>query len=285
MASGVGALRRRAGGVKREPVLEPASSELETAAKSNDAKSIVNSVLRACRVVELLAEEGPGVTLFRVAQATGLTRPTAHRLLATLEQAGWVSRTTSGQYALTTKMFLIGTAASSGTGLRQLASPALTALAMSTGDTAYLLVPYEGRALCIDRIEGPHPIRVHHVNVGDTLPLTSGAAPLAVLAFRPDMLDMLSVPAHQRARVRERIALAREQGYVVSPDDLLPGVTAIGAPVFDREGTAVAGISITGTNDRFSPERIDKLIHAVKATAAEISALLGYRPAGQDKRA
>jgi DNA-binding IclR family transcriptional regulator len=238
-----------------------------------DSKNLVNSVIRACRVVELLATDGPEVPLSQVADATDLTRPTAHRLLSTLAVAGWVRKTSTGRYALTGKLAGIGAAASHSGSLKDVARPALEQVARETGDTAYLMVARDDRALCVDRVEGPHPIRVHHVNVGDLLPLTAGAGPVVILAHRPDLRDGLDLSPEQE----ERLEHARKKGYVVSPDDLLPGVTAIGAPVLDASGGVVAGLSVTGTNDRLrGRHRTEAIAHVVRA-AAQVSQLLGHR--------
>jgi IclR family KDG regulon transcriptional repressor len=248
-------------------------------ATPKDSKSVVNSVLRACQLMELVASQGPEVTLSRLAEESGLTRPTTHRLLSTLEMAGWIRRTQPGRYGLTMRAFIIGSSASGSEGLRDLARPLLSSLAMTSGDTSYLLVPYEGKALCLDRIEGPYPVRVHNVKVGDRISLLSGAAPLAILAFRPDLLEGLEIPGGSaRKVVEERLLAARERGYIVSPDDLLPGITAIGAPVFDRNGTAVAGLSIAGTNDRFSEGHVESAVKAVLSAAVQMSRLLGHAP-------
>src|ERR1700754_386486 len=219
---------------------------------ADDTKSIVNSVLRACRILELLAKEGPEVALSRIAEASSLSRPTAHRLLSTLVIAGWVRRTTNGRYALTMRAFTVGSSASSGASLREMAAHSVEALAQNSGDTAYLMVPDEGSALCLERIEGPHPVRVHHVNVGDAIPLLAGAAPIAMVAYAP---DLLTTAADRRTAatptMAARLAKARRDGYIVARDDLIDGVTAIGAPIFNRAGDVVGGISVTGTNERY----------------------------------
>jgi DNA-binding IclR family transcriptional regulator len=242
---------------------------------TEDSKGLVNSVLRACRVVELLATDGPEVSLSHAAEAADLTRPTAHRLLATLTAAGWVRRTSTGRYALTGKLAGVGAAASQGGALKDVAHPLVEQVALATGDTAYLIVTREDQALCIDRMEGPHPIRVHHVNIGDLLPLTAGAGPVVILAHRPDLQAGLQLSPAQKERLEE----ACRKGYVVSPDDLLPGVTAIGAPVRDAGGQVVAGLSVTGTNDRLRGRHRTEVITQLVAAADQISELLGHRTA------
>jgi DNA-binding IclR family transcriptional regulator len=251
--------------------------------KQADTKSIVNSVLRACRILELLAEEGPEVALSRIAEASTLSRPTAHRLLSTLVIAGWVRRTASGRYALTMRAFSVGSSASSSASLRELAAQAVAELAQATGDTAYLLVPDEGVALCVERIEGPHPVRVHEVNVGDTIGLLAGAAPLAMVAQSP---ELLTSPADKRRAampaMAARLATARRDGYVVSQDDVLAGVTAIGAPIFDREGAVIGGVSVTGVNDRYAGTHLAEAIRRVALAASDISQLMGYSAPAAD---
>lgn len=250
---------------------------MDEARAVSDPKSVVNSVLRACRILELVAAEGPAVSLSRVADAVGLSRPTAHRLLTTLVMAGWVRRTKAGHYALTMRAFSVGSSASAGTSLLELATPTVERLAQQTGDTAYLLVPDEGRALCLTRVEGPYPVRVHNINTGDAVPLLSGAAPLAMVAHSPGILQTaLDKRAAAIPATVARLEAARRDGYVVSSDDLTLGVSAVGAAVFDSSGEAVAGVSVTGINDRLGGEHLAEVIRLVRLAAAEVSRLLGY---------
>lgn len=237
-------------------------------------KSVVNSVLRACSVMELLAAERGDVPLAKVAAATGLTRPTAHRILSTLEMAGWVRKTAGGRYGLTVKVFTVGSAAAETATLRDLARPVLAWLATDTGDTAYLLVPHAGRATCVERVEGPHPVRVHAVAVGGSIPLTGGGAALAILAHRPDLLDLAARAGRVRAHVKKHIPEVLAAGCALTTDDMIPGVSALGAPVFDDDGQAVAAVSVTGTNDRFTGRELERRRAAVVRAAEEITDLL-----------
>ncbi len=248
---------------------------------NRDRKSTVNSVLRACRILELFSTVSPELSLSEVAVRTGLSRPTAHRLLSTLELAGWVVRSSTGKYRITMRLFSIGASAWEIGSLREAARPVLRKLADLSANTAYLLVPYEGQALCAERVEAHHPIRVHSVSVGDRIPLWSGAAPTAMLAFRPDLLELAlgsgELDAAARARLEKRLSEARRNGVVISPDDLLPGVTAVGAPVFDASGNAVAGMSVAGVSEWVAPH-LERVVELVVGAAAELSGLLGYNP-------
>jgi DNA-binding IclR family transcriptional regulator len=249
-------------------------SAASTGENGSDAKSVVNSVLRACSIMELLASERGDVPLARVASETGLTRPTAHRILATLEMAGWVRKAAGGRYGLTVKVFTIGSAAPEAATLREVARPVVAWLAAETGDTAYLLLPHEGRATCLERVEGPHPVRVHAVSVGGSIPMVGGGAPMAILAHRPDLLDEAAPSGRLRTHLRKRVEEILAQGYAMTTDDVIPGVSALGAAIFDASGRAVAGVSVTGTNDRFTGRELERRVQAVTRAAREISGLL-----------
>jgi DNA-binding IclR family transcriptional regulator len=249
--------------------------------RSDDAGSIkraglVNSVLRACDVVGLLAQRGPDVPLVEIAEGVGLTRPTVHRLLKTLEHAGWV-RANDGRYGLTMQVFAIGSLASRGNSLQSTARPFLTALAADTASTAYLYVPLDGRALCVDRIEPAHPVRVHHVNVGDSLELSTGAAPLLLAALRPDLASAAGLDiASGSQRFAAELATARSSGYVVRHDDLYPGITAIAAAVWAADGRVAATIGIAGLSETLAGPAEERARELVTRAASSISSALGF---------
>jgi DNA-binding IclR family transcriptional regulator len=256
----------------------PPDSPAQPVTSQNDAKSLVNSVLRACHIMELFAQEGSELTLSRIAEASSLSRPTAHRLLNTLVAAGWVRKTAAGRYALTLRMFTVASSASVDVSIREIAEPTAAELAQVTGDSAYFHVPNDGASVCIIRVDGPHPVRVHHVSVGDTIPMLSGAAPVAMSAFDSRLVTRAAeVRAAQRAPWKERLDLARQLGYVVSPDDLIVGVTAVGAPVFGADGAVVGGIAVTGVNSRYDEAHIALAVEKVTEAAATISRQLGFR--------
>lgn len=220
----------------------------------DNSKNLVNSVVRACSLVELIAANGPDVSLSHAAEVLSLSRSTTHRLLNTLVTAGWVRHTDGGRYALTTRLFTVGALSSPISSLRELARPHVRNLAEATGDTVYMFVPDGDSVLCIERMEGAYPVRVHNVNVGDVIDRLLGAAPQAMARARTGDYD----------------------GYVVSRNNATPGVSAVGAAIFGRDGQVVAGVSVTAVDARLTDDHLTEAVTHVRATAAEISRALGY---------
>jgi|SoiMethySBSTD1v2_1073268.scaffolds.fasta_scaffold136960_3 DNA-binding IclR family transcriptional regulator len=253
-----------------------------------EAKSTVYSVLKACRLVECFSHAKPALTFSELVSQSSINRTTVHRLLSTLEQAGWVERI-NGRYRLTIRVFQIGSVVSRTLDLRAEARPLLEQLAAELGDTAYLVIVVEDKAVCLDRVEGVNPVTVTSklFNVGQSLPLHVGAAPLTLLAFREDEL-LPRVPKRTLARytsqtivslpkLRRTLREIRAQGYTLSIEDVVPDVCALGAPVFDQSGVAVAAISVGGYRERFQP-RLRAISSAVVSAAQTLSTRLGAHP-------
>ena len=83
---------------------------------------------------------------------------------------------------------------------------------------------------------------------------------------------------------RKIIDETRRHGIAVIAGDLVPGVTAIAAPIFDHRGRVVASIALLGSPENLDPSPDTRPAAALKTVATTISERLGYRatelPAG-----
>ncbi|MGX6447740.1 IclR family transcriptional regulator [Patulibacter sp. S7RM1-6] len=249
-----------------------------------DEKSVVQSVFKALALLEAFTPGAPELTVAELSSRTGLNKGTCSRLVATMVHAGWLQRLDGGRVAPTMKVLGVAAVALGRLDVREEARPVLRDLAQRFGDTGYLMVPDGPRAVCLDKVEGDHPVRVNVTDIGSSLPLHVAAAPLVLLAHRPELLAALDDAPLERftdgtttARpvLEARLADVRAQGYAVSAEDYLPGVAAVGAPVFDRTGTVVAAVSLGGVAERFAPPRRDEIVAGVVDAARAISASLG----------
>jgi DNA-binding IclR family transcriptional regulator len=76
--------------------------------------------------------------------------------------------------------------------------------------------------------------------------------------------------------VKTRLAKIRTQGFALSVEEMIPGISSIGAPVFDAEGKVVAGVSIGGLSSTLTGERKDEFVAAVRETGRRISQNVGH---------
>ena len=200
----------------------------------------------------LAAREPGGASTTDLAGATGLPRPTAHRLLAALREEGLVERDeVSGAWHLGPECFLLGAAATSRHDITPIARESVLRIARKTGESAFFSVRRGDEAVCLLREDGSFPIRSHVLHEGIRFPLGVASAGMAILAFlrereRESYLSGVDLgdsfgEAHRAARLRERINATRELGYAVNPGLIVAGSWGIGAAVFDADERPQSG--------------------------------------------
>jgi len=123
--------------------------------------------------------------------------------------------------------------------------------------------------------------------VGRRIPLYCTAIGKVLLAYsgteeRKVALEGVRLVAFTPKTITTRAALDAElkrvaaQGYALDAEEHEEGITCLGAPVFDREGTVVAALSVSWPLFRYENGREEDKAVAVKAAAAKVSAILGY---------
>ena len=135
--------------------------------------------------------------------------------------------------------------------------------------------------------ESSRPVFMN-VRVGSTLPLLRSAVGLVFAACRSDAETRRLVAKERRALGRrqgsggaidERLAHTRRLGIGMVDGDLVPGVTALAAPVFDHRARIVAAIALLGGPEQLQAEADSASARLLKKAAAAISERLGYRAA------
>ncbi len=243
----------------------------------------LSSLRRAVRVLKALAEQKDGaMRLTDVAQAVGCNQPTAHRALRELAAEGFVEQAAGGKrYRLGLGFFVAAANANCSDGLRDLARPALLRVSSTLSDTVFLLVRSVYDAVCIDRVEGPFPIRSFTGDIGGKVPLGLGQGSLALLAHLPEeereavirynMPRLLDRGYIDEAAFRAVLGRVRGDGFVAFNSGLIPDMGGVAVPIFDARGYAVAAISIGTLAERLKGDRLPIIVDILKKEAAELS--------------
>ena len=247
------------------------------------------SVDRALQLLSLVGRGGvAGRGLAGLVADTGLSRPTARRLLMALMSARMVEQDdATRRYHLGPEAFLLGAFAASRHGLLTHAADSLRRLAQATGDTAFVSVPQGDYFLCLHREEGSFPIRTHALQSGDRNPLGAGAGGLALLAAMPAAdaaaaLRRLDTALSARlggsaAVLAEDVALARARGYAVNPGRVVAGSWGIGHAILWPDGRPAGALSIAAIESRLQPERQHWIAGLLADEASRIEASLVAR--------
>lgn len=253
--------------------------------RDTDQGSTVQSVDRAISILELLAKHGSlGVT--QLAAELGVHKSTASRLVAALEQRHLVDQVEDrGKYRLGVGILRLAGATTARLDLVQEARPLARRLATRTNETINVAVLSGGAALYIDQLAGASTLSSYNW-VGQHIPLhaTSNGKVLVSELAEPQLSEALGVltaytPATitSRGAIESELATVRRRGYAVATDELDVGLTALAAPIRDAHGEIIASISVSGPTFRFTTERVNQIVPDLRATAAEISAAMGYQ--------
>lgn len=243
------------------------------------------AVVRAISVLKAFTDEHPEWTLTPLAQELGLNKATTYRLLTALESEALIMRDPeSDKYRLGPAIVTLGGRALRSNSLRAASHGELQALALETNETTSLEVLSGGEALVLDEIAGSH-VMTGSQSIGSRWPAhTTSTGKVLLAALSEEQLRQrlpATLPAYTPHTIidwdalLEDLALTRRRGYAVAREELEIGLLAIGAPVVNHDGEAVAAISIAGPTLRLTAEREPELGDLVRAVARRISRRLG----------
>ena len=126
-----------------------------------EAGGRVQSIEKAVRILEILAEAGTPMPLREIARRTELPKSTLHGIISTLRETGLVEQSAEdGCYGLGLHLFELGCAASGSRNITAISRPFLQSLANRAGETAFLAALDGTDALLLEVTEAPNPLRV-----------------------------------------------------------------------------------------------------------------------------
>ncbi|WP_433502915.1 IclR family transcriptional regulator [Pseudonocardia halophobica] len=235
------------------------------------------------RVFSLLSAFRPEdrtISISELARRTGISKPTAHRLLHQMAEWNAVEVTADG-VRVGMGLFELGLLASRPVDLRAAASPFLADLYEATGETVHLAVAEGTDVVYVQKLEGRHGPPTAS-RVGGRMPAYCTGVGKALLAHAPpERLAAVLEKGLRRRTPRTVVARGlfereltriRETGVAVEHEESSTGISCVASPVIGDNGEAVAAVSITGRANRIDTSR---LAPAVRTAALGISRSLG----------
>ncbi len=231
-------------------------------------------------------EAGGELTAAELADRLGEPLSSTYRMLQSLIGVGWVDRgSRRGRYRLGLPMMTIGGLVEDAIDIREVARPVLESLLRDIGATSFLCIRRGSRAVCVEWFGG-QAVRSAAMDLGSSLPLYSGAAPRALLAFLPES-ERESVLTGDEARlpgdpprpsdadVRHDLQAVRRRGYSVSDEDVTVGIVALGAPVFNHRHELAGSIAVSGLRAQVLGPGRERNIRLLLDAARSVSVALG----------
>jgi IclR family acetate operon transcriptional repressor len=268
---------------------------MEPAETVTDEREVIpraqtRSLHRGLQALEFVAQAGE-VSVSEVATALGLPRASAHILLSTLADAGYLRQAKRrGRYGMDLRVLLLANAVLRRMPVRDRAAPLLHELASTTGLAAYLGVLSRDDVVTVDRIV-PTPRPEARADLGVANPAYASSMGKAILAFLPPrelesyLASVELQPITERTitsidQLRTELDQVRARGYAVSEGEHRPNVRSVAAPIFSYSSEVVAAVCVRHylPADQ-SPDAT--LTEALISIAQRISHTLGYGADGQ----
>jgi DNA-binding IclR family transcriptional regulator len=249
-------------------------------------KGSVPAIVKAVRLLEVLAASKEPLALAPLTDALRLPKSTIHALCATLVHAGIVRRFENGSYHLGTRIMDLSHAFLAHTDLTSEFTSVADSLNLLPEETIILSVLDGPDVVYISCRNGNRPLGLNF-RIGMRLPANCTASGKALLSTFPEervveLAKSHGLPALTKKSITrlpallKQLALIRKRHYSVDDEETHDGMVCLGAAVFDSNSShAVAGISVSLLKSTTNSRQKAAAIQAIQQMAAELSCRLG----------
>jgi IclR family transcriptional regulator, pca regulon regulatory protein len=225
--------------------------------RPENSKSLVLSLAKGFRVLEVFDSGDPELTLAQIAQKADLDAGTTHRILKTLVMLGYLRQTpATKRYSLSLKVLDLGFHAIARMDFQAGARPILRSLVGELNEAASVGVLDGGEIIYIERVHAGHFRLGVDIRIGTRIPAYCTALGYAILAHLPLDQRMHVLGLRDRVRltprtpvtipdIERRLDEVRELGYALSDQDSVHGLRVVAAPILDPDGHPYGGVSVT----------------------------------------
>lgn len=209
-----------------------------------------------------------------IAAHLDVANSTVYNHLATLEKIGLVTRE-DDVYKLSPRFIHYSSIVRRENPIYDKSEAISTRIAQNTGEQAFFIVPDTGRGLVLSKADGENAVPIGP-EVGDFVYLHDTAAGQAILAEQSEdevtaCLSEHGLPKQASETITDmdafldRLETVRENGYAITRDERVDGLTAIGIAV-QTEDRIVGAVTVAGAQHRLQKNQtqyIEELQNAV----------------------
>lgn len=244
------------------------------------------SVKKALHLLNLFDENNYELSLKEISERANLPKPTAYRLLTTLESMNYVYKEKESEhdtrYRLGLKLLELGQLVSDRLEVRRIAYSYMEELASSIQEAVHLVVVNHDEATYVEKVESNKAIRLY-TRIGKNAPLYMGSGPKLLLAYLPkDKQEEILHDAELEGKInserfKKELVEIQKKGYSYSVGEQDENTTGISYPIFDYRNHVIAALTVSGLSTYFEGENLTNIKMKTKETAENISRKLGFR--------
>jgi IclR family pca regulon transcriptional regulator len=248
----------------------------------------IEALARGLEVITAFEPGRPTLSLSEVAAATGLARPTARRILLTLQELGYVrpagaAGAAGSGYALTPRVLDLGVAYVRSMNLWDVARPHMETLSARTDESCSIAQLDGSDIVYVARVAVPKIVSLA-VQIGTRFPaLQTSLGKVLLAALGPGEIEqVLAEPSRSgitprwqpdRAEREAELRQVRARGWALTDEQLTRGIRSVAAPLRNGSGQVIAALNVN-THAAETPveQLLDHHLPLLLQAAGEISA-------------
>lgn len=249
-------------------------------------RETLRSVQRVGEILNLFGPDRPDLGVTEAARTLGISKSSAHALLTSLAEIGFLYRTPVGRYRLGRRLLSLAETYRAGRRLSPSGQALLWQVAMSLGCVVSLAVLEDSSLVFVDRAL-PHSHADVRVPLGVKLRLHASAAGKVLLAFRPEREAVAILTGQGELEpltgntltgigpLLRELRQVRENGYAYNLGEAFPQDYCLAVPVWGEGKEVIAAVSVSMSRRRFWRCRAEALTAAREVSQRISAALLG----------
>ncbi|MCG8490871.1 MAG: helix-turn-helix domain-containing protein [Sneathiellales bacterium] len=246
----------------------------------------VQSLTRALNVLNVIAENAPGMTLTGISRALGLAPSTTHRLLTTLQEERYVQYDRdASHWQIGMQAFVTGNGFLSSRDLVSVARPFMRRMMEENGETVNLAISEGDDVIYMAQVESREMMRVYS-KPGNRVPLHCSGVGKAILMLMTDqdierivedrgLMRLTDKTITALPQLKSELSRSRKQGFALDDEEHAIGLRCVASVIFDEFSEPMAALSISGPAARISTDRLQELGQIVLQFSRDITAALG----------
>lgn len=247
---------------------------------------MLHTIEKASQVLSLYDRDHTEWGVRQVAEQLGLAKSSAHDLLTSLAEVGFLSKTIEGRYQLGWRLVVLSETLLATTELRCEARPVMEEIAAQYQETIHLAILDDTKVVYIDKLEGKQAVRVDITSLGTRLYAHCSAVGKVLLASRPvddvrRIMELEGMPSFtpntitELGTLEQELVKIRKQGYAYDEEEIMVDLCCVGAPVRNYTGHVIAALSMSVPTFRFRRSELN-FRKAIMSSARAIGERLGY---------
>jgi IclR family pca regulon transcriptional regulator len=252
---------------------------------SREDRDFVQTLDRGLAVLQSFDADHPALSLREAAEAAGLSRPAARRLLLTLETLGYLE-SDGPTYRLTTRVLELANAYLGSRSVHEIAERHLKSFASDVGESGSLALLDDTEIVLVVRVP-VNRMRSYLLGLGERLPAYAMAQGRMLLAYLDEaaldrffrearLLPLTGRTLTDPVQLRAELQVIAGQGWALVDQEYEINMRAVAAPVRDHNGVVIASIGCMCHDGRVSLDRLSHdVLPRLRQAAAGIEAELG----------